>query len=382
MRRRQFLGAALRTAVPLGLAAPALAQQVPGARDPEPPQPFATVALHYMTWLEEGAWPFASTWPILDPQRPVPQAYRADDPAVFRRHNAQAARHGFAWLWSWWGRSGAIGGDGTLRQYLDGDPGSPVQLVILYEATGLLTADRDGFFSFDDPDNYRRFVDDMAYLGRTYFDNPRYAHRFFRVAGRAAVFVWTSRNFTGAWPAAVAAARREAGFFLVGSEFTLDLTEDGQTSLVRGDLAEVAAPLDAVSGYGIYDPRFVPPSGRLDASYAGRYGRAIRGWAEQLARLAPHVSFIPPLQFAYDDHYARPAARNPPLQSDLEEALAVARATRSLLDDARAGDPRYRNVLPIVFCVSWNEHVEGSAIEWTVEHGYRYLQATATTFRE
>jgi len=63
-------------------------------------------------------------------------------------------------------------------------------------------------------------------------------------------------------------------------------------------------------------------------------------------------------------------------------ALAVARATRSLLEAARSGDSRYRNVLPVVFCASWNEHVEGSAIEWTVEHGYQYLQAVTMTFRE
>ena len=379
MRRRRFLGDALRATAPLALAGPALAQR---PRTREPPQPFATVALHYMTWLEQGAWPFLSTWPILDPQHPVPQPYRADDPAVFRRHNALAARNEFVWLWSWWGRTGTIGGDSTLRAYLEGDPGSPVQLIILYEATGLLTADAAGFFSFDDPDNYRQFVDDMAYLDRTYWSDPRHAHRFLHIGDRAVVFAWVSRNFTGAWPAAVAAARGEARFYLVGSEFTLDLMADGETPRVRPDLAEVAAPLDAVSSYGIYDPRYVPPSGRLDAAYTDRYERAIRGWPPLLARLAPHVSFIPPLQYAFDDHYARPAARNPPLQSDLEEALAVARATRSLLDDARAGDPRYRNVLPAVFLVSWNEHVEGTAIEWTVEHGYQYLQATTTTFRE
>jgi hypothetical protein len=380
MRRRQFLGDALRTALPLALARAASAQRAGHER--ERPQPFASVALHYMTWLDLGAWPFASTWPILDSLHPVAQPYRADDPAVFRKHNAQAARHGFVWLWSWWGRIGYAGGDAMLRTYLDGDPESPVQLMILYEATGLLSADRDGFFSFDDPGNYRGFVEDMAYLDRSYFSNPRYAHRFYRVRDRAVVFAWVSRNFTGAWPAAVAAARREARFFLVGSEFTLDLKEDGQTPLVRNDLAEAAAPLDAVSGYGIYDPRFVPVSGRLDASYTSRYQRAIRGWSELLGQLAPHVSFIPPLQFAYDDRYARPEARHPPLVSDMDEALAVARATRSLLDDARGGDPRYRNVLPVVFLVSWNEHVEGSAIEWTVEHGYRYLQATTATFRE
>jgi hypothetical protein len=31
--------------------------------------------------------------------------------------------------------------------------------------------------------------------------------------------------------------------------------------------------------------------------------------------------------------------------------------------------------------VSWNEHIEGSAIEWTVEHGYEYVLAAVTAFR-
>jgi hypothetical protein len=111
MRRRAFLGDALRADVPLALAREASAQREPPGSERERPQPIASVALHYMTWLEEGAWPYASTWHILDPQRPTPRGYRADDPAVFRRHNAQAARHGFVWLWSWWGRDNYAGGD-------------------------------------------------------------------------------------------------------------------------------------------------------------------------------------------------------------------------------------------------------------------------------
>jgi len=54
---------------------------------------------------------------------------------------------------------------------------------------------------------------------------------------------------------------------------------------------------------------------------------------------------------------------------------------RVLLDDAQVGDGRYRSVLPLVFLVSWNEHIEGSAVEWTDEHGYGYLMAAARTFR-
>ena len=125
----------------------------------------------------------------------------------------------------------------------------------------------------------------------------------------------------------------------------------------------------------------MPTSGHLDATYASRYDQALRGWAELVTSLAPHVRFLPPLQFAFDDHYYRPGAGNPPLRSSLEEAIAVARVTRRLLDDARAGDPRYRSVLPAVFLVSWNEHLEGSAVEWTDEHGYRYVMAAASAFR-
>jgi hypothetical protein len=263
--------------------------------------------------------------------------------------------------------------------WLEGDTGAPVQLILLYEATGILAPSREGFFDFDDPENHRQFVDDMAYLERTYWSNPRYAHRFFRLDGRPALFTWNSLNFMGAWPAAVASARQEAAFYLVGSEFGIDLWPDGRPR-VRSNLAEVVAPLDAVSSYGICDPRFVPDSGRLDATYAGRYERALRGWAELLLTVAPHARFIPPLQFAFDDHYARPKARHPPLGSSGQEAIAVARVARRLVDDARSGDPRYRNVLPVVFVVSWNEHIEGSAIEWTYEHPYGYLAAALSAF--
>jgi len=370
MRRRDFVRAAAGAALPLPRGRADLAVTS------------TTLALHYMTWLTQGSWPFASTWPVLhDPSYPLPRGYDSDDPVIFRAHNEVAARRNFAWLWSWWGQSGAPGGDGTLRRYLDEDPGSPVQLLLLYEATGTLAVNREGFYNFDDPANYRRLVEDLAFLERTYWSSPRYAHRFFRVDGRPVVFLWVSRQFSGDWAAAVAAARRQAAVYLVGSEFGLELTQDGRPR-VRADLAERLAPLDAVSGYGIYDPRYVPASGRLDAAYASRYESASRGWAEVVASVAPHARFIPTLQFAFDDRYVRPEARNPPLVSSVAEALAVSRAARGLIDDALGGDPRYRSVLPLVFLVSWNEHLEGSAIEWTDEHGYGYLLAAARAFRD
>jgi hypothetical protein len=381
VRRRDFVRAAA-AALPLARAAAAADRELPSSRGPEGAEPpVATLALHYMTWLEERSWPFAGTWPVLrNPAYPLPRGYDSDDPFVFRAHNHNAERRGFAWLWSWWGRAGVAGGDVTLRRYLDADPGAAVPLVVLHESTGLLDAGRDGLFDFDDPANFRRFVDDVAYLDRAYWSNPRYAHRFLRVDGRPALFAWVSRNFTGAWPAAVAAAREQARFYLVGSEFLLDLRPDGRP-LVREDLVEALAPLDAVSGYGIYDPRYVPASGRLDAAYASRYEQALRGWAELVTTTAPGVGFIPPLQFAFDDHYYRPSARHPPLRSSVEEAVAVAGVTRRLLDDARAGDPRYRSVRPAVFLASWNEHLEGSAVEWTDEHGYGYVMAADRAFR-
>jgi hypothetical protein len=379
MKRRDFVLTAA-AGVPLAVGTKAFAYSEPTAEPREPESLVATLAPHYMTWLEQQSWSFASTWPILrDPDYPLPRGYDSEDPFIYRAHDKAAARHGFVWLWSWWGRERSPGGDRTLRSYLDGDPASPVQLILLYEATGLLASSREGFFDFSDAANHRQFVDDMAYLDRTYWSNPRYARRFFRLDGRPALFTWNSRNFTGAWPAAVASARQQTGFYLVGSEFTLDLGPDGRPT-VRSDLAEVAAPLDAVSSYGIYDPRFVPDSGQLDAAYAGRYEQALRGWAEILLTAAPHARFIPPLQFAFDDHYARPGARHPTLSSSGEQAIAVARVARRLVDDARSGDTRYRNVLPLVFVVSWNEHIEGSAIEWTYEHPYGYLSAALSAF--
>jgi hypothetical protein len=379
VRRRDFVRAAAGLALPLAVRAE--------AGDDEPRQPgrageplVATVALHYMTWLQQSSWSLASTWPELhDPAYPLPRGYDSDDPYVFRAHNRIAERHGFSWLWSWWGQEGVLGGDPTLRRYLDLDPEITVPLVVLYEATGILTPDRDGFYDFDDPRNFRQFVDDVGYLDRTYWSSPRYAHRFLRVDGRPMLFAWVSRQFRGAWPAAVAAARRRADFYLVGSEFLLDLRPDGRP-FVRDDLASALLPLDAVSGYGIYDPRYVPASGHLDADYASRYEQALRGWAELVTSLAPGVRFIPPLQFAFDDRYVRPEARHPPLQSSVEEAIAVAKATRRLLDDARTGDARYASVLPAVFFASWNEHLEGSAVEWTDEHGYGYVMVTAGVF--
>ena len=381
MRRRDFVRAAA-AALPFARAAAAADRGTPTPPGPRAEEPaVATVALHYMTWLQERSWSLASTWPVLhDPSFALPRGYASEDPFIIGEHNRRAEQHGFAWLWSWWGRTGVAGNDATLRHYLDADPGATVPLLILHESTGILEAHADGFFDFDDPVNFQRFVDDVAFLDRTYWSSPRYARRFLRVDGRPVLFTWVSRNFTGAWPEAVAAARREADFYLVGSEFVLDLRPDGSPR-VRDDLAEVLAPLDAVSSYGIYDPRYVPLSGHLDGAYRGRYEQALRGWAELVTRIAPDVGFIPPLQFAYDDHYVRPRARHPPLVSTVDEAIAAGKVTRGLLDDARVGDVRYRSVRPIVFLVSWNEHLEGSAVEWTYERGYQYAIVADRAFR-
>lgn len=383
MRRRDFVRVTAGAAAPLAAASAGRADVEPS--DPlsprERPEPVATVALHYMTWLEQRSWSLATTWPVIrNPAYPLPRGYDSDDPLVFRAHNRRAERQGFAWLWSWWGQEAVPGGDPTLRRYLDLDPGATVPLLILHESTEILRARRDGLYDFDDAFNFRRFVDDIAHLDRAYWSNPRYAGRFLRIDGRPVLFAWVSRNFTGAWAEAVAAARQQAPFYLVGSEFLLDLRPDGSPR-VRDDIAEALAPLDAVSGYGIYDPRYVPESGRLDVAYTERYEHALRGWAELVSRVAPHARFVPPLQFAFDDRYVRPEARHPPLASSLEEALAAAGVTRRLLDEARSGDPRYRSVHPAVFLASWNEHLEGSAVEWTDEHGYGYLMVAAHAFR-
>jgi hypothetical protein len=384
MRRRSFLTRALGATGALALPAPLLADRGPAPRDAgRVPGPLvATLALHYMTWLDEASWSQASTWPVLrNPAYPLPRGYDSTDPFVFRAHNAMAARHGFAWLWSWWGRNAPLGGDAMLRLYLEGDPDATVPLLILYEATGLLAADASGFFSFDDRGNARRFVDDVAYLDEAYWRNPRYAHRFLRVDDRPVLFPWVSRNFTGAWGTAVAEARSRAPFYLVGSELVLDLEEDGTTPRVRRDLAEALAPLDAVSSYGIYDPRYVPQTGELDAEYVGRFEAALRGWASLLPQVAGGVGLIPPLQFAFDDRYVRPEERHPVLVASGAEAVGAARVVRTLLDEAASGAAFGASVLPLVFMASWNEHLEGSAIEWTDEHGYAYLLATLGAFQ-
>jgi hypothetical protein len=84
------------------------------------------------------------------------------------------------------------------------------------------------------------------------------------------------------------------------------------------------------------------------------------------------------LQFAFDDRYVRPEGPQPAAPQHRRGGDRGGEGTRTV-DDARPAT-RYRSVRPSC-SRPWNEHLEGSAVEWTDEHGYGYVMVADRAFR-
>jgi len=287
---------------------------------------------HYANWWTiPGQWAQAAT-------RPKNGIYSSDDPAVIVEHNRLMLAAGIVPLVSWWG-AGALAGDRFLNQYL---PIAGPQLGLLYEAIGEgRLAPNGSRIDFNDGAVVAQFIGEMEHLRDAYFDGPS-GHRFFRVDGRPVVFIWITGAFRGPFDAVAAGVREFV--YLVGSEFHIPAyIPAGHGQIVRG--------LDAITAYGFYDTDRYPEE-MNDAFLAG-YTNGIRQWREVLTAEAPGVQLIPPMTFAYDE-------RNIPdrvgyvFRSSSEVARRYAKLVRSYV-----GTP---GVLPMAYCTSLTEWIEGSPI--------------------
>jgi hypothetical protein len=323
--------------------------------------------------------------------------YTSESEPVILHHNSEMAAHGILPMISWWARD-TYAGDRFLKFYLS-IPGP--QIGILYEAVGpgrfrvsgsgnlvrlaqefgpptgdfaqishvsrhavQEAAGGDDSIDFNDPENQRIFIDDMAHLQSEFFS--KYPDRFYRIDGRPIVFIWITRPFTGPFDRVVERAREQSSFYLVGSEFTTPIN-------IWQEHEPVVRAMDAISSYGFYD---IARYGRaMSQRFINDYGAAINDWSAWLAKHSSHTKIIPPVQFSYDETRI-PGRHGYVFDSTLEMARQHAEKARVLtLNPCGSG-----RVLDVAYITSYNEHYEGTSIEPSDVYGDSYLRLIRDTF--
>lgn len=290
------------------------------------------VLAHYANWWTiPGQWGEAAT-------RPKRGIYDSTNTAVIAEHNAAMMSAGIWPTVSWWGPA-SYAGDKFLNLYL---PIAGPQLAILYEAIGEGRLAPNGQpIDFNDGAVREQFISEMEYLRDKFFNGPS-GNRFVRVNGKPLVFIWISNAFRG--PFDQVSARVRDFVYLVGSNFHIPAyIPEGREPVYRG--------LDAISSYGFYDTDRFPVD--MNDEFLAAYTGALRRWRDVLAQKAPGVQLIPPMTFAYDERLI-PERQGYYFRSSTEIATRYAQLVRSYV-----GTP---GILPMAWCTSATEFVEGSVI--------------------
>lgn len=147
------------------------------------------VGVYYYPWYRKAPWTRKSQWRqvmrlhLKPPQKPKAGLYDSSDPRVIAEHISQSLRGGIDfWAVSWWRPEHIC--DTNLRNAILKHPDAhKLKYAILYESTGRLG-------TFKEP-HYRHWESDLAYLTRTYFDQPSYL----RIGGRPVLFVYLTREY-------------------------------------------------------------------------------------------------------------------------------------------------------------------------------------------
>jgi hypothetical protein len=319
------------------------------------------VFAHYMDWASAAdvhGWSVAGILP-----EAYPKGYDSKDPAAIAYFNALMEVNGILPMVSWWARD-TYAGDAFLDVYLD-MPGP--QLGILYEAIGpgRMQADANGNIDLNDPKNSEIFISDMQHLQEKYFS--RYSDRFFRIDGRPVVFIWISHAFTGQFEPIVAAARQNASFYLVGSEFTAPWAmAQGHETVLRA--------MDAISAYGFFDTKRY--NSQMNLQSLADYRQAVYRWSDWLAENSSHTKLLLPMSFSYDERKL-PNRNGLYFMSSFEMARQFAELVRWLIETQCAASGR---ILPVSYITSFTEWFEGSAIAPSNKYGDGYLRIINDVF--
>lgn len=333
----------------------AVAEESRAAEDASVGSAVPVVGVYYYPWyrasglFRKNSWNHVMRFRLNPPHFPKAGLYDSRDPAVIADHIEQSVRGGVAfWAVSWWGPGSYT--DNVFKQNILQHPdSSKLRYAVLYESTGRLGP-------FENPD-YGRWIKDLTYLKKTYFDDPRYL----KVNGRPVVFVYLSREyFRDRGQEALRQMREQLPeIYLVGDDVYFGDSHDGKTTEVY--LADWAKNFDAVTAYDVYGQSIGKFGGTQKAvNYlAGNY---------QLAKKTANsvgTAFIPAIAPGYNDtavregHPGRSRCFTDDAQSkegDIFRAM-IRRAALPAMDSSCGN---------LVMVTSFNEWYEDSQIEATV----------------
>jgi Glycosyl hydrolase family 99 len=247
----------------------------------------------------------------------APQAYNSDDPAMIQKHVQEAQSAGIdGFIMSWYGNGDRT--DRNLAQLLD-------------------LAGRSGFratIHFETPHFWG--VEDVEAQLRAFYDQRINHPALLRYQGRPVIFFWRVSTFDNATWSAIRNAvdpNRTAIWIADGDNF----------GVLAGDA------WDGISPYAI--------------AWSGNPAAQLPAWAAKARAAAADKLYIPPVSPGCDDT----AARKPTCIQD----RAGGSYYQATWDGAMASAPSWA-----VTVNTFNEWMESTQIEPSVQYGDQYLQMT------
>jgi glycoprotein endo-alpha-1,2-mannosidase len=296
-----------------GANAPQLVLTLAGSPPPPPPAGAPHVSAYYYTWY--GAtrhWSDGYLRHMLaTPQQPQLGEYDSRSAQAIASHFGWAQQYGIdTFIVSWWGAGSYE--DTTLRDYVLPSPAvGSTTLAVLYESLSLLPVTSGGV-DFNVATTRQKLIDDVDYLARTYFSNPRYQ----RVGGKPVVYFYVTRTWRGNYAQAIADLRSTIktrygyDLYLVGDE----VDPDGTPTADRIRL------FDAITSYTMYSdlqtPGWPDDTGFL-TKVRQRYD-TFKAIADQYG-----VAFIPDALPGFNDRGVRLSANHYVLPREVNAATAA-----------------------------------------------------------
>jgi hypothetical protein len=247
----------------------------------------------------------------------APAAYNSDDPAMIQKHIQEAQGAGIdGFIMSWYGNGDRT--DRNLAQLLD---------------AGTRTGFR-GTIHFETPHFWG--ADDVVAQLRAFYDQRINHPAILRYHGRPVIFFWRVSMFdNGTW-----SAIRNA---VDPGHAAIWIADGDNFGVLSGDA------WDGISPYSI--------------AWSGNPAAQLPSWAAKARAVAPDKLYIPPVSPGCDDT----AARAPTCLQD----RAGGSYYQATWDGALASNPAWA-----VTVSTFNEWMESTQIEPSVQYGDQYLQMT------